>query len=91
MKKLLFTIFSLYMFQSVQAQGILDKFNKKLNTDSTSKTNRSINDLINRKPGGNKLSSEEMAAIVAHYEIINRIETLENLEQIRKSKRKGGG
>jgi hypothetical protein len=37
-----------------------------------------------------KLSSEEMAAIVAHYEIINRIETLENLEQIRKSKRKGG-
>jgi hypothetical protein len=60
MKKLLFTIFSLYMFQSVLAQGILDKFNKKLNTDSTSKTNRSINDLINRKPGGNKLSSEEI-------------------------------
>jgi hypothetical protein len=29
-----------------------------------------------------------MAAVVAHYEIITRIETLENLEQIRKSKRK---
>jgi len=35
-----------------------------------------------------KLGQEEMAATVAHYEIINRIETLENLEQIRKSKRK---
>jgi hypothetical protein len=35
-----------------------------------------------------KLSQEEMAATVAHFEIINRFESLEQLEQIRKSKRK---
>lgn len=37
-----------------------------------------------------RLSSDEMAATIAHYEIINRMETLENLEQLRKSKRKSG-
>jgi hypothetical protein len=35
-----------------------------------------------------QLTADEMAATVAHYEIITRIETLENLDQIRKSKRK---
>jgi hypothetical protein len=58
MKKLLFAILTFALFQSIQAQGILDKFNKKLKTDTTVKSNRSLDGLLNRKSGNNLTSAE---------------------------------